>query len=261
VGISELNTAQAAQHEQGGLDAANYAMLYDSLTLTTTTDPATAKAAAGDLAERRDALKAAAAASRDLLTGVGAGPAVLSSVAQIAPLVDAYARSADDVLAAQASGHGAVRTAVARLQVAQEAFDKSFDANSAQIDAFTQNTRERAAAQTSRSRWLIGIVLVFGAVTTVTIGLVIRRGINAVAMAILGPVQAAVAGDLTRPILVSGRDPLGQMGEGLNHLFTNLRASLGGVAGSAAQLTWPPHSRSVHNRSVHHAPRAAGPRW
>jgi len=49
-------------------------------------------------------------------------------------------------------------------------------------------------------------------------------------------VSAAAAGDLTQDIAVSGRDEIGQMGEGLARFFTDLRQSISGIAATAQSL-------------------------
>src|SRR6185369_523222 len=43
-------------------------------------------------------------------------------------------------------------------------------------------------------------------------------------------VGAATQGDLTREVTVSGQDAIGQMGEGLDRFFGNLRTSVAGIA-------------------------------
>jgi methyl-accepting chemotaxis protein len=50
-------------------------------------------------------------------------------------------------------------------------------------------------------------------------------------------VSAAGEGDLTREITVSGNDAIGQMGEGLDRFFTDLRQSIGSIGESAANLS------------------------
>ncbi len=54
--------------------------------------------------------------------------------------------------------------------------------------------------------------------------------------AMLQVVEAAAAGDLTQEVAVRGEDAIGQMGEGLQRLLADLRASIGGIASSVAQL-------------------------
>ena len=49
-------------------------------------------------------------------------------------------------------------------------------------------------------------------------------------------VAAAAQGDLTREIAVRGSDTVGQMGEGLNKLFTDLRSSIGSIGQAATAL-------------------------
>jgi len=53
---------------------------------------------------------------------------------------------------------------------------------------------------------------------------------------ILGVVTAATQGDLTQTITVSGSDPIGQMGAGLQTFFGNLRASVASMAENATAL-------------------------
>jgi methyl-accepting chemotaxis protein len=53
---------------------------------------------------------------------------------------------------------------------------------------------------------------------------------------ILDVVQAASQGDLTQSITVSGNDPIGQMGEGLERFFGNLRNSMSSIAENATAL-------------------------
>lgn len=55
--------------------------------------------------------------------------------------------------------------------------------------------------------------------------------------AMLGVVDAAAGGDLTRELTVSGADPVGRMGDGLRRFFTDLRDSVRGIVGTAAALT------------------------
>ncbi|HEY1101409.1 MAG TPA: methyl-accepting chemotaxis protein [Myxococcota bacterium] len=54
--------------------------------------------------------------------------------------------------------------------------------------------------------------------------------------AILTAVSAAAAGDLTVEMPVRGSDPIGQVGEGLARLFSDLRVSVAAIAGNATQL-------------------------
>jgi methyl-accepting chemotaxis protein len=49
-------------------------------------------------------------------------------------------------------------------------------------------------------------------------------------------VKAAAAGDLTRPVEVSGEDAIGQMGEGLSQLLADLRTSVAAIAQNADSL-------------------------
>jgi len=53
---------------------------------------------------------------------------------------------------------------------------------------------------------------------------------------ILGVVNAASNGDLTQSITVSGSDPIGQMGEGLERFFGDLRGSMSSIAENATAL-------------------------
>jgi methyl-accepting chemotaxis protein len=53
---------------------------------------------------------------------------------------------------------------------------------------------------------------------------------------ILGVVQVAAQGDLTREITVSGKDPIGQVGEGLTGFFKELRTSLQKIGESAQSV-------------------------
>lgn len=54
--------------------------------------------------------------------------------------------------------------------------------------------------------------------------------------AILAAVDAASQGDLTRPVIVSGTDTVGQLGEGLGAFLADLRESVGGIAKNAVSL-------------------------
>ncbi len=53
---------------------------------------------------------------------------------------------------------------------------------------------------------------------------------------LLDVVNAAATGDLTRPIVVHGDDPIGQMGVGLERFFTDLRRSIASIAENATAL-------------------------
>jgi methyl-accepting chemotaxis protein len=53
---------------------------------------------------------------------------------------------------------------------------------------------------------------------------------------ILGVVNAAAEGDLTKEVTVHGADAIGQMGEGLGKFFRELRGSINGIADNAGQL-------------------------
>jgi methyl-accepting chemotaxis protein len=53
---------------------------------------------------------------------------------------------------------------------------------------------------------------------------------------ILGVVNAAAQGDLTKDITVGGSDTVGQMGEGLGRFFGDLRKSIGAIGQNAQQL-------------------------
>ena len=53
---------------------------------------------------------------------------------------------------------------------------------------------------------------------------------------ILGVVNAAAMGDLTQQITVAGDDAVGQMGEGLNRFFGDLRTSMAAIAENANNL-------------------------
>jgi|GEM_PF-2376583 methyl-accepting chemotaxis protein len=53
---------------------------------------------------------------------------------------------------------------------------------------------------------------------------------------ILSVVQAAAKGDLTQDVTVKGEDAIGQMGEALHGLFTNLRGSVAAIARNAQGL-------------------------
>ncbi|MBN4077853.1 HAMP domain-containing protein [Nitrospina gracilis] len=54
---------------------------------------------------------------------------------------------------------------------------------------------------------------------------------------ILGVVNAAAEGDLTRDITVSGQDPIGQMGEGLKKFFTGLKSDIGSISKNAESVS------------------------
>lgn len=53
---------------------------------------------------------------------------------------------------------------------------------------------------------------------------------------ILSVVEAASQGDITQPITVTGQDAIGQMGEGLNRFFENLRRNIGDIDTSSKML-------------------------
>lgn len=53
---------------------------------------------------------------------------------------------------------------------------------------------------------------------------------------LLAVVSAAAEGDLTQPVTVRGNDAVGQLGEGLAQLLTDLRESVGGIARHAGTL-------------------------
>lgn len=52
----------------------------------------------------------------------------------------------------------------------------------------------------------------------------------------LGVVEAASAGDLTKPVTVSGSDAIGQMGAGLSKFLTNLKANITQIGNNATSL-------------------------
>jgi methyl-accepting chemotaxis protein len=53
---------------------------------------------------------------------------------------------------------------------------------------------------------------------------------------ILGVVNAAASGDLTKAVSVTGEDAIGRMGEGLEKFFETMRASISGIASNATAL-------------------------
>lgn len=53
---------------------------------------------------------------------------------------------------------------------------------------------------------------------------------------ILSVVNSAMNGDLTKPLDVSGNDAVGQMGEGLNRFFSDLRKSISSISENATAL-------------------------
>lgn len=83
----------------------------------------------------------------------------------------------------------------------------------------------------------------------------LRRDVDS----ILGVVHAAATGDLTRPVTVRGEDAIGQLGEGLDRLLGDLRASIGGIADNATVLGQASQSLSAvgHQMGANAAETAA----
>ena len=59
-----------------------------------------------------------------------------------------------------------------------------------------------------------------------------RRNCATKVESLLTVVSAAAEGDLTREVTIKGPDPVGQMGEGLETLLADLRASMSAHRGS-----------------------------
>lgn len=67
---------------------------------------------------------------------------------------------------------------------------------------------------------------------------------------LLVAVNAAANGDLTQAVTVKGHDAIGQVGEGLERLLSNLRESIGGLAQSSQTLASSSHELSAISSSM-----------
>jgi methyl-accepting chemotaxis protein len=72
--------------------------------------------------------------------------------------------------------------------------------------------------------------------TDITAQVNAREDLKRKVSSILEVVGAATHGDLTREVTVSGQDAIGQMGEGLDGFFGNLRGSVAAIANNAQTL-------------------------
>jgi methyl-accepting chemotaxis protein len=72
--------------------------------------------------------------------------------------------------------------------------------------------------------------------TDVTVAARAREDLKIKVAQILDVVNAAAAGDLTLPITVTGSDPIGQLGEGLDRFFSDLRGSIASIGDNATAL-------------------------
>lgn len=72
--------------------------------------------------------------------------------------------------------------------------------------------------------------------TDVTVAAQAREDLKIKVSQILSVVSAAASGDLTQPITVSGADPIGQLGEGLDRFFADLRGSISSIGDNATAL-------------------------
>ncbi len=72
--------------------------------------------------------------------------------------------------------------------------------------------------------------------TDITAGVQAKEDLKQKVDAMLAVVNAAREGDLTKPLMVSGSDAAGQMGEGLSRFFADLRQSVAGIAQNAQAL-------------------------
>ena len=88
----------------------------------------------------------------------------------------------------------------------------------------------------SSARWVVSVLIIISVITAILIAVLISRSVN-------GPLSKAVEaaryiadGDLTRSMLVDGKDELTELAKALEQMQEKLRDAIGHIASSSSQL-------------------------
>ncbi|ALI08251.1 chemotaxis protein [Pseudomonas fluorescens] len=103
---------------------------------------------------------------------------------------------------------------------------------SKQVSIESQKSQEHYA----NSRMIVSLFVVLAALATVVLAMLLTRSIVKPLGAALNAAESVARGDLTRPIETHGNDEVSRLLKALATMQQNLRETLQGISGSAAQL-------------------------
>jgi methyl-accepting chemotaxis protein len=192
-------------------------------------NPAYVEHSKGDMAQRAKDADAALATLRDKLPA-GAPQQLAATATSDWQAFQTFLAAPPPTNAEQGAQTLAQFTTLSGKLVADTAeLDKVADT---QVDALVEAAH---AAQRSAVRWVIGLLVAFGALALVIgtrAATRLRRGLGAVSEV----AEAFAARDLTRATGITGRDELGRAAAALDQAADKLRGDIGSVATSAQQL-------------------------
>jgi methyl-accepting chemotaxis protein len=239
--VNHMAVVQQALRNQSELDGANYGVLYDVATLAGANDPALLKATLDDLTDRRPTLLETIADSRKLLTQISSDPKLIAAFTAISSPATTYDTAIGQ---AEQAAKGGGRVTMAQLVAAQAAhasFDETFDALTAQINAFAAGVRSASHSLGRSAKYRMLILLIIAGVTIPAVGVAIRTSIRRQSGHILDVISSAAGGDLTAEVGMTGTDALGRMGTGMARFLADLRATIARIGGTADTLAGSAH--------------------
>ena len=114
----------------------------------------------------------------------------------------------------------------------QKKYFEALDAFVTYQDAQMASAGDASTRIARQTEWLILLIALAAAGVSTTVGFLVTRSIVAPLRRAMGVTQRVAAGDLTSNMVVFGRDELGQMMGGLQHMNDSLRQLVGEVRAS-----------------------------
>jgi methyl-accepting chemotaxis protein len=258
--VRDDDTIASVLRNQGEADGANHAIVEDALFLAVPSVEDERVAVRDDLRERQETLTSTAEENQALLAAIGSDPAVMGAFADLTGPLDAYIRSAGDVVDAPDPEALVSPDTIAAVREAQKAYDEHFDSLTQAIGDFSAVKHRDAdeAADAARLRLTLLIGGAGGAILAA--GLFVRRQVNRnirQTALVLDVVDAAGRGDLTGNVTVTGDDEIGRMGAGMARFLNDLRTSIAGIGDTSASISTASKDLFALSTTMAHAARAA----
>jgi len=99
-----------------------------------------------------------------------------------------------------------------------------------------QSAAESAAQMYSSAQWIVGMIIVIALIATLLLAWLLTRSITAPLGQALTVARTIAAGDLSKPIVVSGKDEPAQLLVALASMQANLQDTIRGITESSQQL-------------------------
>ena len=152
------------------------------------------------------------------------------------PTLEAYIAAATEGVTLAFENPARAKAAYPVFQKAFSDLEEPMEAVSTKIEAEADATHDAAEKAAFLSKVVILVAVGGGALTSVIVALLVSAQLRRNVTAILGVVQAAATGDLTRTATVSGSDEVVQLGRGLATFMDDLRGRIGAIAHHAGSL-------------------------